>query len=194
MCDIGQFKADLLKLDTSAIVQAYICGEDCALLPQGQHSKLKVRVAGKFQTPLESIIVVGSGKLGFSIAPGKRYRPFGDSSDIDVAIISSGAFERIWHELFDYARSGAYWEKQQEFEHYCFRGWIRPDKLPRSSTYPFTKQWWDFFQALTSSNEFGPYKITGALYHGRHFFDAYQRQCVDQCKQEMEQENANIRH
>ena len=97
MCDMGQFKADLLKLDTSAIVQSYICGGDCAILPPAQHSKLKARVAGKFQTPQESIVIVGSAKLGFSIAPGKRYRPFCDSSDVDIAIISSGAFERVTH-------------------------------------------------------------------------------------------------
>ena len=152
----------------------------------GQHTSLKQRIAGKFHISQADVVIVGSAKLGFSIAPEKRFREFGESSDIDVAIVSSDFYVKVWYELFNYERSGAYWEHAKEFEHYCFRGWIRPDKLPRSSVYPFSKSWWDFFQSLTASGEFGPYKIRAALYHSKHFIDAYQRLCVDQCKQELE--------
>ena len=48
MCDIGQFKADLLRLDTSAIIQSYICSDDCAILSTAQQLRSKAPVADKF--------------------------------------------------------------------------------------------------------------------------------------------------
>jgi hypothetical protein len=180
---IVNFKADLSNLDTLAILNKYVYANQCACLIPAQHDSLKTRISGKFGIEANNIVVVGSSKTGFSIAPEKRYAPFGDSSDIDIAIISSDLYVKVWYELFDYQRSGAHWESK-ECEHYCFRGWIRPDKLPRSNTYPFSKAWWEFFQSLTSSNQYGPYDIRAGLYHSKHFFEAYQRICIDQCKQD----------
>jgi hypothetical protein len=184
--ELRDFRADLSTLDAPAILNKYIYVERCAVMLDAQQTALRTRIAGKFTVRREDVIVVGSAKLGFSIAPGKRFRTFGDSSDIDVAIVSPTLYEQVWHELFDFQRSGTYWESERECEHYCFRGWIRPDKLHRSNVYPFSKQWWDFFQTLTASSQFGEYKITGALYHSRYFFEAYQRICLDQCKQQLE--------
>jgi len=184
--NLRDFQADLRALDAPAILNKYVYADHCDVLLAGQHTSLKQRIAGKFHISQADVVIVGSAKLGFSIAPEKRFREFGESSDIDVAIVSSEFYVKVWYELFNYERSGTYWEHAKEFEHYCFRGWIRPDKLPRSTVYPFSKSWWDFFQSLTSSGEFGPYKIRAALYHSKHFIDAYQRLCVDQCKQELE--------
>lgn len=182
---INNFRADLPAIDTLAILNKYVYTDSCACLLPAQHASLKTRISGKFEIAVQNIVVVGSGKMGFSIAPEKRFRPFGDSSDIDVAIISPDLYVKVWYELFDYQRSGAFWDSKEECEHYCFRGWIRPDKLPRSTSYPFSKAWWDFFQLLTASSQYGNYKIRAALYHSKHFFEAYQRICIDQCKQEL---------
>jgi len=76
--DLRDFQADLLALDTPAILNKHIYGTRCAALLDAQHSTLKERIAGKFNINPENIIVVGSAKLGFSIAPEKRFRAFGD--------------------------------------------------------------------------------------------------------------------
>ncbi|MFP3398702.1 hypothetical protein SB749_20460, partial [Brevibacterium sp. SIMBA_078] len=78
-----------------------------------------------------------SAKVGFSLAPDKRYREFGDSSDLDVAIISPVLFDRVWHSVLDYKNSRQYWPKKNEFKHHFFDGWIRPDKLPPSKKFSF---------------------------------------------------------
>jgi hypothetical protein len=44
-------------------------------------------------------VVVGSAKLGFSIVPDKRYRAFGETSDIDVVLCSSALFDLFWEDV-----------------------------------------------------------------------------------------------
>ena len=181
------FKSDLPILDTMAILNKYVYCEECAMLLPAQHLALKTRTAGKFNISPNQVIIVGSTKLGFSIAPEKLFRAFCDTSDIDVAIVSPELYVKVWYELFNYRRSQPYWADENECMQYCFQGWIRPDKLPRSNSYPFAKAWWEFFQTLTSSGEFGPYKIRAALYHSKPFMDSYQRICIDMCKQQLGQ-------
>lgn len=182
---LSDFKSDLPVLDTLAILNKYVYCENCAKLSPAEHTALKTRIAGKFGVAQDQIFIVGSAKLGFSIAPEKRFREFNDSSDIDVAIVCPELYLKIWYEIFNYSRSGSYWANAKECEHYCFRGWIRPDKLPLSQAYPFAKEWWDFFQALTRSNQFGPYEIRAAIYHSKPFIDGYQRLSIDMCKQHL---------
>jgi len=183
---LQDFKADLTVLDSATILEKYIILGDCAELSTQQHSALKQRIAGNFRISSENVVIVGSAKLGFSIAPGKRYRKFGESSDIDVAIVNANLFDAVWREAYNFQRSGAYWETHKEFEHYVFRGWVRPDKLPRSNIYPFTKTWETFFRSLSTGGQFGPYKVSGALYQSDFFFHSYQRTTIEQCKLEDE--------
>jgi len=45
------------------------------------------------------IRIVGSGRLGFSLAPDKNLRSFTDKSDIDVVVVNSQAFDGLWVKL-----------------------------------------------------------------------------------------------
>lgn len=130
--------------------------------------------------------MVGSGKLGFSIVNSKRYRPFSDTSDIDVAIISPILFDAIWHNVYDYSFSGGYWPEEKAFKEYLFRGWIRPDKLPPSHKFALCKDWWDFFRSITSTGRYGPYKISAGLYRNWHFLETYLSVCINECLVEMD--------
>jgi hypothetical protein len=133
----------------------------------------------------QDIFVVGSAKLGFSISPKKRYRLFGDQSDIDIAIVSHDLYERVWHETHEYMNSGAYWHNKREFERYLAWGWIRPDKLPGGPTFEFTDMWWNFFRSLQQSRRYGPYKIAAAVYHDMSFLTKYQMGSVASCRDEV---------
>ena len=44
----------------------------------------------------ESIAVVGSERFGFSLKPDNSLRPFSDTSDIDVVVVDSTAFDETW--------------------------------------------------------------------------------------------------
>lgn len=180
---IQAFRRDLPNRTVVELVQRHITFGECYALNQDAYFELKNRVSQQFGINPAEVVVVGSAKLGFSIAPEKRYRFFGDSSDIDVALCSTDLFDLIWANVFDYWRRGGYWEGLGEFRKYLFRGWIRPDKLPPEKSFEICQEWWDFFRRLASTGAFGSYKITGALYKNWHFLESYQAKCVIDCKQ-----------
>lgn len=76
--------------------------------------------------------MIGSAKLGFSIAPSKLWKEFNEESDIDIVVVSDKIFDIYWQELFEFnieltARSQGEQDLYEKFLNYFFRGWIRPD-------------------------------------------------------------------
>jgi hypothetical protein len=184
-----QFKEDLSVLSPSEMVRRHVITGKCCILSENQYFDLRSEVADCFKLHPSEVLVVGSAKLGFSIAPDKLYQQFSDGSDIDVVLISSTLFDEIWEVVFRYKYEGGYWPEYEEFVKYFFQGWIRPDKLPRSEMFPFGRKWWGFFQKVTNSRIYGDYKIAGALYKSYFFLENYQKHCVQQCMSEKDVEN-----
>ena len=180
---IDQFKEDLRSdLSTIQIVRKHIISGDCFIFKQDKYFDLRSEVADHFGLHPNEVLVVGSAKLGFSIVPKKRFRPFRkNKSDIDVALVSSKLFDQVSEEIFSYKQEAGDWPKYEEFADYLFQGWIRPDMLPQSPVFPFGKKWWDFFLGLTGSRRYGDCKISGALYKSYFFIENYQEDCVQQC-------------
>jgi hypothetical protein len=185
---IDDFKSDLKNMSIPMIVRRHITFGDCYVFENGKYFDLKAEVADHFQIHPSEILLVGSAKLGFSIAPLKRYRHFGDQSDIDIAIVSTTLFEKIWQQVFDYQDNiGYFWprKKEADFKHFLFTGWIRPDKLPPARSFSFRKEWWDFFLSLTSGGVYGPYKLNAGLYKSWYHLEKYQSRCVKQCQEDI---------
>lgn len=181
---LAAFRADLRARSVQELVQRHVTYGDCYALTEDEYFALKQDVGKQFSVHPNQIVVVGSAKLGFSIAPKKRYRPFGETSDIDVAFCSSELFDQIWRDLYDYWRQSGPWVQLDDFRKYLFLGWMRPDKLPPESSFPRTRDWWEFFRGLTSSGRYGRYSITGALHKDWHFLETYQSRCVDECQRQ----------
>jgi hypothetical protein len=179
--DIKTFRDELGERSVSELVQRHITSGECVTLAPGMYFELKNRVAARFEVHISEVLIVGSAKTGFSIAPEKRYRPFGETSDIDVVICSSALFDAFWKDIFDFWARGESWQAIGDFRKYLFRGWMRPDKLPPAASFNRAHEWWEFFRALTGSGMFGPYKIAGALYKSWHFLESYQQKCVSDC-------------
>lgn len=179
---INLFRQDLPRFDVPDLVRRHIISGESYILSNEAHFSLRNMVCEHFSISYQEVIVVGSAKLGFSIAPYKRYRHFQDNSDIDVVICSSILFDAFWQDVFDYWSRGEQWVEIGEFRKYLFRGWMRPDKLPTAKSFIRGQEWWEFFRQLTATGNFGPYKITGALYKTWHFFECYQQRCVEECK------------
>lgn len=180
---IEAFKADLEALTSDQVVDKWLLTGSCKVIDDGTTHAIADAIATNFVVEYTSIVVVGSARLGFSIKPSRRYGPFGEESDVDVAIVSSDLFERVWREAYLYDRSGAYWPDKSSFRKYLARGWIRPDLLPSEETFEFSKGWWPFFNDLAVKG--CPYKIAGGIYHSHFFLRAYQRAAVEQCKVEL---------
>lgn len=181
---IETFKQDLSELDDGQLINKYYVSGSAFALDEDKLHDLKQTVSEAFHVDYTSVFLVGSAKLGFSIKPTRRYKPFADSSDIDVVIVSRELFEKVWKEVFAFIRNGGYWPKNNAFKAYHFEGWIRPDMLPLQPSFVFSRKWWDFFELLSGSGRYGPYKIHGGLYYSRYFLDQYQRKCFDQCRSE----------
>jgi hypothetical protein len=58
------------------------------------------QVADRFEIGSQDVCIVGSAKLGFSPSPYKFGKPFAETSDVDVVIISSKWFDEGTHEVF----------------------------------------------------------------------------------------------
>lgn len=178
---IAVFKSDLARLKPLHAVRKHIIGGNCAVITDDSYFALRQEVSEKFQVHTNEVLVVGSSKLGFSIAPQKRYRHFSDTSDIDLVVVSEALFNSAWKRVHQYWLDGGYWENAGDFKKYLFRGWIRPDKLPDEARFDFSLEWWEFFNALTSSGRYSAYKIAGALYKDWYFLETYQLKGVSEC-------------
>jgi predicted nucleotidyltransferase len=182
----ARFKSDALKLSASSVVDRHIIFGDCYILNKDSYFQLKERIADRFRIHPPQVVMVGSGKLGFSIAPPKRYRSFGETSDLDIAIVAPNLFDRIWEEVFKARGMLGYWPGEVEFSNYLARGWIRPDKLPPARKFETANEWWTFFDALAASGDFGRYRIRGGLYRDWTFLKGYQTLAVTGCKEDLE--------
>lgn len=181
--DQGVFRAEIKVRTARDMCHRFLIFGSCSHLEEELYYGLKASIADQFQIHPSEIIVVGSAKLGFSIAPGKRYRMFGETSDIDVAIISHKLFDHVWYEVFQYLETARSWENRRQFSNYLVRGWIRPDKLPPGESFRFTSEWFNFFRELSNSRQFGDIKIAGALYRDWIFLEKYQEGCIVSCRE-----------
>ena len=177
---ISKFRADLVRFDVSLLVQRHVTTGPSFLLDDDSYHLLRARIAEEFGLHPNEILIVGSAKLGFSLVREQRYRPFGEESDIDVAVVSSGLFDTFAQATFDYWRQSRYWTRYETYLKYLFRGWIRPDLLPPSLAEQ--TRWWEFFRSLTAEGTFGSYQIRAGLYKSWHYLDSYHSICIDECK------------
>ena len=177
------FRDALNRRSSIDIVQRYITFGNPTVLSQSQHVELKQRIATAFGVHHTDVLVVGSAKLGFSIAPHKRWKAFGETSDVDVAIVSRELYEKIWHQVSLLLVTDPYirWPKKQKYAEHQLHGWMRPDLLPSSPSLPLADDWFEFFRGLTSEGCCGPYKISAGLYYDVHFLERYQSRAVEMC-------------
>lgn len=186
---IVRFQKDLATLNDDTVFQKYIAFGDSYILPTELYFELKHDVSMKFGVHSTQVILVGSAKLGFSIAPDKRYQHFRDESDLDVAVISQDLFDGLWSIAFDYWNVAGDWYRGTHFRDYLFRGWVRPDYLPPDIQ--LANEWFEYFRQLTASQKFGPFKISAGVYKSWRFLERYQQIAIAQCRQSLRIENAN---
>lgn len=138
---------------------------------------LKEKIANYFNIHPNEVLMIGSGKLGFSIAPGQDWKHFNIDSDIDIAIISEKAFNFYWSGLLDFnidiqRRTFKEEKRYRKFLKYFFKGWIRPDLF--SFDFSGKSEWFDFFKDLSAYFfEFGEHKISAGLYKDFKSFEMY---------------------
>lgn len=195
------FKSDLRELTTERVLRKHIIFGECYWLDHELYYELKQDIASKFSIHPSEVVLVGSGKLGFSISEKAvrdsktreiigtkpRYREFGEESDLDIAILSPKLFDQIWLNLYEYNKAKPLWPREKEFKKYMFEGWLRPDKLPPSTpAFEIPQEWFEFFTGLTNSGKYGDYAIRAGLYKDWNFLEGYQSKAITDCLNELE--------
>lgn len=175
---IAEFKSDAANkgIPPVEIVRKYITFGVPYVFGENQYKYygLKSKLAARFDVNPNHVHMVGSAKLGFSLAPYQLWKRFDDESDIDMVIISEPLFMKFWKELHEFnisttPRTEAENTMYQKFLKYFFKGWLRPDLFPFN--YPGKEEWFRFFQSV-SYREYER-KVTGAIYMNDYFFEYY---------------------
>jgi hypothetical protein len=175
------FRQELAQSEPKWLVHKYILSGDSRVLSPESYHESRAEIADWAGVHVNDVVMVGSGKLGFSINPEQPLRAFDDNSDLDMAIISSNLFDYYWRSVFLYSRVNAFWRDREAFNSYLVRGWMRPDLLP-SSNFADRRTWWTFFGKLSNRQDFGRRKIRGGIYKTWDFLEAYQTDGLSQCK------------
>lgn len=144
----------------------------------GLYGTLLGEISAALEIEQETITLVGSGRIGFSLAPEKYGTPFSDKSDLDMAIINADLFDQAWREMI---RLGdAYytlrpavreWLKAHRQNH-VFWGIIYPDRLPGIVT--LSSKWFSAFKGLSRNPTFAKRQTTGRLYRTREHLVVHQ--------------------
>ena len=119
----------------------------------GEYPKFRQQIATALKSEPANIVVVGSGRFGFSLAPHKFGRPFHDRSDIDVIIVDPNFFDTAWLELIRYdvkSLTFDYDVQQSLREHrsnHVFWGYLEPYNL-KTALSMYRKNWFPMIAAL----------------------------------------------
>lgn len=152
--DKATFIEECEKEKLDIIVQKYLIDGSSFFfdnIQKGEEFEFKKDLALSLEVHIRDIVIVGSGKLGFSIKPEKDIFPLfyqfkkfdfdfeGDiekeKSDLDVAIVSGNLFDRLLVNLYKHTKSYSVinfeGSNKKLFANYILKGWFRPDYSPK---------------------------------------------------------------
>jgi hypothetical protein len=123
--------------------------------------------------------IVGSARLGLSIAPSKFPAPFSAESDVDVIVVDAELFDVAWHAMLDwnyprrYRLKGADWMWAKGRQSDLYWGWLSPARLRYEGlTLPealkpvrdISLRWFETFQSLALVSGLEARHVSGRLY------------------------------
>lgn len=175
--NLNDLKSLISSSSISDVVNNYIL--ECAPICFGGDKSiiylLKKELADKFEIHPKDIEIVGSAKLGISLnSKIERYgKPFNESSDIDLAIISNELFDIAWNELSKKENKFLLESDKKKIEtcyYYIPQGIISPNQLPMGLN--FTKKFWAILSSL-SLERYENRKIRGRIFKNWWFAEKY---------------------
>ena len=197
---IDEFRSDLGKIEPENIFHKHLLASRSPVLKAEQERDIVFEIAKSFDTPVTSVFLVGSAKLGFrmlgkeedqrrNIPARDQFSVFDDYSDIDVAIISQSLFQSYWRKVHAYYAGGGFrhfssWshdDPAQKFTYYLMHGWIRPDALPATSNYDLRGDWVQKVDRVDNLR-IAQAKVKVGLYFDAKFLTNYQVTSINKCK------------
>ena len=182
---VARFCADLAVLEPSEVIRKHITTGNPVSISEEQYVERRKLVAKEFELHPTSVVLVGSCRTGFSIAPKTRYRLATSNSDLDLAIVSFERFDSYWDDVFAYSSTDRAWRNSREYREFArmlFNGWIDPRGLPNVPTFTRAAKWTTFFDGLMQSRRFGRRRISARLYRTWTRLEAFQETAIRQCR------------
>ena len=126
-------------------------------------------IGSAFTLAVDTMTVIGSGRIGYSLSPDKYGAPFSTESDIDVAVVNAELFDTAWFELLRLSRKKYFsLEKQVQSwiaahrEGHIFWGFVCPDRLP--GVVGLSRTWFRTFKGLARIPTLAGRDVNGRLY------------------------------
>ena len=188
---VAQFRRELLRRGAHVVLQRILADDPFVFTDDREaYDSLVRELSGNLSVDRSAIILFGSAKLGFSVHPDKFPRPFGPTSDIDIAVIDEVLFDKIWHAIIDWhhprkgealPQTDREWVRRRRRDIYW--GFFHPDKINyRGLVFPrelvplrdVSVSWFDTFQKASLSTGLTAHTVTGRLYRSREHAMKYQ--------------------
>jgi hypothetical protein len=145
-----------------------------------EYAKVKAHLGTALSVSADSIVLVGSGRFGFSLAPHKFGRPYHDRSDLDFVIVDSALFDAGWLELvrydfkslsFDRDTIESLWEHKKGL---IFWGVLEPYNL-KAALSSYRKVWFPTFASLGVFAAIGGRSVKARIYKSWEHARLYHR-------------------
>ena len=139
------------KLD--ALLEKLFNGLPSAFASAADYQKAQEQIGKAFNTKPNDIVLVGSGRFGYSLAPYKFGRPFDLRSDLDFVMVSPDLFDKSWLELIRYDFKSLSFNADvvtalREHRHNnVFWGYLEPYRLKHALSF-YSKTWFPAFMKL----------------------------------------------
>jgi len=146
-------------------------------------------LASRVEVDPACLIFVGSSAIGVSLNPSKGFKPFDNSSDVDVAVVSYYHFTVSWRFLRSNghrrtrvdARTRIAWD--EHVTRFIYWGTIATDRL--LGILPFGKQWLNALSTMSRQAPTVGRDINLRIYSDYESLRAYQVQSALRARQEL---------
>ena len=190
--DITIFKRQCIEASSDTIVKKHIIEGSSFFFNKviiGEEFKFKRDIANILNVHIREIVIVGSGKLGFSLKPTDAetglylYREFDyeiinqiskKKSDLDVAIISSYLFDKEIQNLYNHTEYYKnIWDTRTSFAKYTLKGKLPIRFLPLD--FSMTKEVIKVQEKYQM--KYGR-EVNIEIYKSWHFFETYHQENI----------------
>jgi len=180
-----EFRADLAALPASLFVSRWLLERVPFLFADdfNEYVDWKHYLSERLGVDPRAICLVGSAAAGVSLSPQRALRPFTESSDVDVALISAHHFDIVWlwlrslgaerYKLPRYAQE----QIEDHRERLVYWGAIATDRLLQYT--PLGKTWVPALDAAAAKLPGGRRDVNVRLFRDHEALRSYQINCCD---------------
>lgn len=166
------------KLDP--LIDRLFSGLPSAFASDADYKKVQDQLATAFSSDSDNIVLVGSGRFGFSLAPHKFGKPFDSRSDLDLLMVDEVLFDKAWLELVRYDFKSLSFNvdivnalKEHRYNH-VFWGFLEPYRLKNALSF-YSRVWFPAFAGLGLLRGTAGRTVKARLYRTWEHARAYHR-------------------